>query len=188
MELLERENTLLKPDRKILLKKSLTDPLTGLYNRTKIQEIFLYEQQQFIAHKDQLAVILMDLDNFKQINDTHGHNIGDRYLQELASVLSNSLRTVDIFGRWGGEEFIVLLPKTSLEQTKETASRLREVIKNIYCPKLGVRTASFGLSTLMTNDTLSTFVGRADEALLQAKVNGKDRIEVNVGVFKEYSS
>lgn len=185
IESLERENSLLKAEREILLKKSLTDPLTGLYNRIKIQEIFLHEQQQFIDLGDQLSVILMDLDDFKQVNDTHGHNIGDKYLQAFAKVLKDSLRTVDIIGRWGGEEFIILLPKTSLEQTKETASRLKEDIKNIHCPKLGSRTASFGLSTLMTNDTLSTFVGRADEALLQAKVNGKDRIEVNVGVFRE---
>lgn len=185
MESLERENSLLKAEREVLLKKSFTDPLTSLYNRNKIQEIFLYAQQQFIDHGAQLSVILIDLDNFKQINDSHGHNTGDKYLQELAGTLSDSLHTEDIIGRWGGEEFIILLQKTSLEQTKEIALRLREIIKNIHCPKLGTRTASFGLSTLMSNDTLSTFVGRADKALLQAKVNGKDRVEVNVGVFRE---
>jgi diguanylate cyclase (GGDEF)-like protein len=176
---LRRENSLLKMEKEILLKKSTTDPLTGLYNRIKIQEIFLHEQQHFIQNDDQLSVILLDLDNFKSINDRFGHNIGDKYLQALAKTLMKTFRTIDIIGRWGGEEFIILLPKTSLDEAKEISARLKEQINAINCPRLGLQTASYGLTTLMENDTLSSFVGRADKALFNAKEAGKNRIEVS---------
>ena len=176
---LRRENSLLKIEKEILLKKSTTDPLTGLCNRIKIQEIFLHEQQHFIQNGDQLSMILLDLDNFKSINDRFGHNIGDKYLQALSKTLKQTFRTVDIIGRWGGEEFIILLPKTSLDAAKETAARLKVQINAINCPKLGLQTASYGLTALMENDTLSSFVGRADKALFTAKEAGKNRIEVS---------
>jgi diguanylate cyclase (GGDEF)-like protein len=179
INVLRRENSLLKIEKEILLKKSTTDPLTGLCNRIKIQEIFLHEQQHFIQNGDQLSMILLDLDNFKAINDRFGHNIGDKYLQALSKTLKQTFRTVDIIGRWGGEEFIILLPKTSLDAAKETAARLKEQINSIKCPKLGLQTASYGLTTLMENDTLSSFVGRADKALFTAKEAGKNRIEVS---------
>jgi len=179
LQSLEEENTMLKLEKEVLLKRSTTDALTGLYNRIKIQEIFLYEQQQFIHYGDELSVILMDLDDFKFINDTHGHNTGDTYLKTLAQTLGKFFRTVDIIGRWGGEEFIVLLPKTSLDEAKAKALEFRNIIKEMDCPKLGKRTASFGITTLVDNDNLSTFVGRADEALLRAKEKGKDRVVVS---------
>ena len=178
MEALEEENRLLKLEKEILLKKSTTDALTGLYNRIKIQDIFLYEQKQFIRYEDKLSVILMDLDDFKSINDTYGHNIGNKYLKDLAKTLTGSFRTVDIIGRWDGEKFLILLPKTSLDEAKKAALRLRVTIHKMDCPKPGPGTASFGLSTLIKNDTLSSFTGRADEALLRAKLNGKDRVEI----------
>ncbi len=178
IEALEQENRFLKLEKELLLKKSTTDPLTGLYNRGKIQEIFLYEQKQFIRHGDALSMILMDLDNFKWINDTYGHNMGDEYLKELARILTGFFRTVDIVGRWGGEEFLILLPKTSLGKSRDIALRLREKINEIECPKIAYQTASFGLATLTDNDTLSTFVNRADKALFRAKARGKDRVEL----------
>ena len=179
LKTLEEENTLLKLEKEVLLKRSTTDALTGLYNRVKVQEIFLYEQQQFINYGDELSVILMDLDNFKSINDVHGHNIGDKYLKTLSVSLGEFFRTVDIIGRWGGEEFIILLPKTSLLEAKARALKVKDIVKEMACPTLGSRTASFGVTTLAENDTLSTFVGRADEALLTAKSKGKDHVEVS---------
>jgi diguanylate cyclase (GGDEF)-like protein len=180
IEALEEENALLKLEKEVLLKKSTTDALTGLYNRIKIQEIFLYEQKQFIRYKDELSVILIDLDDFKSVNDAFGHNVGDKYLKELAETFTEFFRAVDIIGRWGGEEFLILLPKTSLNEAEEIALRLRDTINNMDCPKLGLRTASFGVTTLIKNDTLSSFVGRADEALPRAKANGKDRVEIQI--------
>jgi diguanylate cyclase (GGDEF)-like protein len=180
IEALEEENARLKLEKEVLLKKSTTDALTGLYNRVKIQEIFLYEQKKFIRYEDELSVILIDLDDFKSINDSFGHNVGDKYLKELAETFTEFFRAVDIIGRWGGEEFLILLPKTSLHEVEEIALRLRDTINNMNCPKLGLRTASFGVTTLIKNDTLSSFVGRADEALLRAKANGKDRVEIQI--------
>ncbi len=179
LESLEEENTLLKLEKEVLLKKSTTDALTGLYNRIKIQEIFLYEQKQFIRYGDELSVILLDLDDFKSVNDAFGHNVGDKYLKELAETFTEFFRAVDVIGRWGGEEFLILLPKTSLDEVEKIALRLRDTINNINCPKLGLRTASFGVNTLIKDDTLSSFVGRADEALLRAKANGKDKVEIS---------
>ncbi len=178
IEILENENTLLKLEKDVLLEKSITDPLTGLYNRIKIQEIFLYEQEQFLLHEDTLSVILMDLDNFKLVNDFHGHNVGDKYLKELAQTLTSFFRTVDIVGRWGGEEFLILLPKTSRGKAREIALRLRVKINEIECPEIGYQTASFGVASLSNNDTLNTLVNRADEALYRAKSRGKDRVEM----------
>ncbi len=178
VEALEQENNLLKLEKEILLKRSTTDPLTGLYNRVKIKEMFLYEQQRFIRHGDVLSVILLDLDNFKFINDTYGHNVGDNYLKELAGILTGFFRTVDIVGRWGGEEFLILLPKTSLGKSRYLALRLKELINKMECPMIAYQTASFGVATLNDNDTLSTLVNRADKALFRAKASGKDRVEI----------
>jgi len=178
MEALQEENRLLKLEKELLLKKSTTDPLTGLYNRIKMEEVFLYEQQQFIRYGDSLSVILMDLDNFKVVNDSYGHNIGDKYLQELAGTLSAFFRKVDMIGRWGGEEFLILMPKTSLAEAKEIALKLKKRINEMYCPKIGQQTASFGLATLTKDDTLSALVHRADKGLFLAKERGKNRVEM----------
>ena len=105
--------------------------------------------------------------------------ISDKYLKTLSVSLGEFFRTVDIIGRWGGEEFIILLPKTSLLEAKARALKVKDIIKEMACPTLGSRTASFGVTTLAENDTLSTFVGRADEALLTAKSKGKDHVEVS---------
>ncbi len=180
MESLQEENRLLKLEKEVLLKKSTTDPLTALYNRVKMEEVFLYEQNQFFRHGDTLSMILMDLDNFKAINDTHGHNIGDNYLRELAGTLTEFFRKVDMIGRWGGEEFLILLPKTSLDEAKQIALRLRDKINEIDCPRIGRQTASFGLATLTREDTLSTVVARADKGLFLAKERGKNRVEITV--------
>ena len=177
LEALEEENTLLKLEKEVLLKESTTDPLTGLYNRVKIQEMFLYEQRQFIQHGDALSIILMDLDNFKAVNDSYGHNIGDKYLKALGSVLNEFSREVDIVVRWGGEEFLILLPKTSLDKAKEIALRLKEKINTMNCQTIGLQTASFGLSTLAEHDTLNRIVSRADKALFRAKALGRNRVE-----------
>ncbi len=180
METLEEENIRLKLEKEVLLKKSTTDPLTGLYNRDKIQNIFLYEQKQFIRYGDPLSIILMDLDDFKSVNDAHGHNVGDKYLKELAQTLSSFFRTVDIVGRWGGEEFLILLPKTSLDELREITIKLRDRINDMNCPKIGLRTASYGLSTLCKDDTLNSIVDRADKALLLAKARGKNSVEISL--------
>ncbi len=181
MHSLQKENMLLRAERDVLMMKSITDPLTGLYNRSKVEEVFLYEQQRFMHYGDPLSVIIIDLDNFKQVNDQYGHNIGDRYLKRFSRTLHDFFRSVDIIGRWGGEEFIILLPGTSRPEAKAWAKKLQERIKQMECPTVGSRTASFGIATLQKDDTLHTLIERADKALLQAKAEGKDRIRIYEG-------
>jgi diguanylate cyclase (GGDEF)-like protein len=177
---LQKENTLLKLEKELLLKRSITDPLTGLYNRLKIKELFLKERQCLRHKREFLSLILMDLDNFKEVNDRYGHNTGDRYLKVLAAQLKTDLRPDDIIGRWGGEEFIILLPGASLADAKRVAEHLKQKISEIECPIIGLRTASFGVAEVSANDTLENIVQRADEALLSAKEHGKNRVEVSL--------
>lgn len=179
---LKQEISLLKAENSALKERSSTDPLTGLLNRSRIHEIFAYEQQRFLRYKENLSMILIDLDNFKVINDTYGHNVGDNYLREIARMLSGFFRASDTIGRWGGEEFIVLLPQTSLDEAKGIALKLRERIKAIDCPRIGLQTASFGVAAFLEEDSLYSLIERADQALYTAKTNGKDRVEVSVSI------
>lgn len=151
--------------------------MTGLYNRSKVEEVFLQEKKQFILHADPLSIILMDLDYFKEVNDTYGHNIGDKYLQEMAKTLMIFFREGDIVGRWGGEEFLVLMPRCTIENAREIAIRLKNIIHETDYLKIGHRTASFGLSTLQKEDTLNSIVNRADEALFLAKQSGRNIVK-----------
>jgi len=176
VEALKQENMRLKEERKILLKSSTTDPLTGLWNRLKVTELFLLAQRNFINNAQTLSLVLMDLDDFKMINDRHGHNTGDRYLKALAGILTSTLREEDTIGRWGGEEFILLLPNTDLDDAITVATHLKKKITELECPTIGPRTASFGLAALREGDTLESIVQRADEALLEAKRQGKNRV------------
>ncbi|MBA1420552.1 MAG: GGDEF domain-containing protein, partial [Epsilonproteobacteria bacterium] len=176
IELLEAENIQLKLETEVLIEKSVKDPLTGLYNRFKIEEIFLKEQQRFTQCADPLSIILMDLDYFKEINDSYGHNVGDEYLKELSKILINFFRKGDIVGRWGGEEFLILIPRCTANKAKKVATRLKDMISEIDYPIIGRRTASFGLATLHKKDTLASIVNRADKALFLAKKSGRNKI------------
>ena len=178
LQKLLEENALLKQEKEFLLKRSITDPLTGLYNRLRIRELFLNEKQRFIDDKTPLSLIMLDLDDFKKINDKHGHNTGDKYLKTLALMLKDSLRSSDVIGRWGGEEFIILLRHTSLEQAEKITEKLKTKITKINCPLIGPRTASMGISQIREDDTLEDLIQRADEALLRAKILGKNRIVI----------
>lgn len=175
---LESENSELKLQKEALVKMSITDPLTGLYNRVKIEETFLYEQKQSIRHDDPLSIILMDLDFFKSVNDLYGHNAGDIFLQEVADILRDTFRTTDIVGRWGGEEFLIVLPKTDLMTAQEIALKLRDRMQETEFTDIGNRTSSCGVATLLENESLVNMIQRADSALYLAKDNGRNRVEV----------
>lgn len=175
---LEIENNELKLEKEALAKMSMTDPLTGLYNRAKVEETFLYEQQQSIRHDDPLSIILMDLDYFKSINDLYGHNTGDIFLKEIAQLLRELFRTSDVIARWGGEEFLILLPKTDLHTAKKIALKLRDNMQETDFAGIGRRTSSCGVATLLRNESLVSLVQRADSALYLAKDNGRNRVEI----------
>lgn len=162
-----------------------TDPLTGLYNRREIlaraSKIFSKEQERK-QHKDSVnfGLLMLDFDNFKGINDTYGHPIGDRVLQELASRLQAALRPYDIIGRVGGEEFMVALPESNLEQCQEIADRLCKTVQEnpFEIDGMLIRgSISIGGATARPLDKgLESLLQRADQRLYQAKTRGKNRV------------
>ncbi len=153
---------------------ALTDQLTGVSNRRKLYMALQREAENVLRHDHPLSMILFDLDHFKLINDSHGHDRGDDILREVASTASPLLRKTDHFGRWGGEEFILLAPETTLEQASNLAERLRRAVADISHEN--EVTASFGIAEYGSSDTPESFIKRADEALYNAKAAGRNRV------------
>ena len=164
-EELETINNELTKEKLVLQQLSSRDSLTGLFNRFKLEESFEYELKQSRRYNTELSVILMDIDDFKSVNDNYGHNVGDIFLKEIAEILKTSFRDVDTVGRWGGEEFLILLPKTNLEDSKQIAEEVRKKIELYSFTEINNRTASFGVATHSNNESLSTLLNRADKAL-----------------------
>lgn len=165
-------------DRKKIQKEleilATTDPLTKLYNRRKFNEVLSYEVTKCKRYPTDLSIIFCDLDKFKDINDTYGHDIGDEVLISFASILKSSLRKSDIVARWGGEEFVILLTNETPQSTINTIEKVREEIKSYKFEKVDKLTASFGISYLKENDLENDLLKRADRALYKAKENGRD--------------
>ena len=154
-----------------------TDQLTSLFNRYKLNEVL--DEQQALKDRDphyQFGIILLDLDHFKQINDEYGHLMGDHVLQTLASILKSSLRNSDIAGRWGGEEFMLIIPNTDGQQLEALAHRIRKNIASHSFSWAGSITASFGTTIFLEHDTTQLCIARVDRALYQAKANGRNTV------------
>jgi diguanylate cyclase (GGDEF)-like protein len=160
-----------------LRRSSDTDPLTGIYNRRRFVAELRERFSEFKRYATPTALILFDIDFFKRINDTYGHQCGDEMLCRLCDMCKQYLRNTDIFARFGGEEFIVLLPSTSLAQALKLAERLR--VKTMECkcgPGLSI---SLGVSCFEKRDSSEdAVISRADEAMYRAKNNGRNRVEV----------
>jgi diguanylate cyclase (GGDEF)-like protein len=124
-----------------------------------------------------LSVILFDIDNFKKVNDTYGHNIGDYVLKEITKIVSNQLRKTDFFARWGGEEFMIILENTELEDAIQLAERLRKSIENYQFEKVGHITISLSVAKLKSDEDIDSLLKRLDELLYKAKRKGKNRVE-----------
>ncbi|HZJ99189.1 MAG TPA: GGDEF domain-containing protein, partial [Tissierellaceae bacterium] len=117
-----------------------------------------------------------DIDDFKRINDKYGHIVGDSVIKNIAEIISKSIRDTDIFARWGGDEFVILLPNTDIQQAKEIAERMRKYIRdNLYEMEENI-TCSFGLASYEKNDTTQSLLRKADDLLFKAKTKGKDRV------------
>ena len=160
------------------------DPLTNLYNRRYMQEALEQELQRATQSCYSVGVVILDLDHFKRFNDTFGHDAGDALLCAVGEVLKSRIRSEDIACRFGGEEFVVILPEASLAEATRLAKDLRVSIGNLKikhrCQPLGSITASMGVAVFPANGaTVDTVLRAADSALYQAKVCGRDRIEVN---------
>lgn len=170
--------TELKQKSNLLEYQANHDQLTGLFNRQKFHNVITKEIRRSRRYTSALSLILFDIDNFKSINDTFGHAIGDEILKSVASFSAVNLRETDTIVRWGGEEFIALLPETSIETACNVAEKLREGIEQLEFDSIKKPvTVSFGVSMLRDYDSESSFIDRADEALYAAKRNGKNKVE-----------
>ncbi|MEA2049257.1 MAG: diguanylate cyclase [Campylobacterota bacterium] len=186
MEIIKEKGLeLLKINQKLLEKtasleeKASQDFLTKLYNRRKFDSILEYEITQVQRDKNtKLSFLILDIDNFKYVNDTFGHDVGDKILQELANILNVASRKSDVISRWGGEEFSVALPKTNIENALLVAQKIRLTIENyIFSNNLRI-TCSFGVSTYHPKDLYKDLFKRADEALYKAKNTGKNKVVI----------
>ena len=160
-----------------LSKLAMTDSLTQVDNRRLLTQLLNEEVTRAERHYLPLSVLLFDLDRFKDVNDTFGHNTGDEVLQEVAGQLRLAIRTSDPFGRWGGDEFLVLATNTDGKQAVELAERLRDTLENYHFSTVGKVTASFGVTTYQVGDSPETLIRRADMGLYKAKSCGRNRVE-----------
>ncbi len=161
----------------VLEKQATIDSLTNLYNRMKFEEIFSDEVKNVNKTNHSLSMVLFDIDHFKSINDTYGHQAGDTVLIELSSLIQQNIKVQDTLARWGGEEFVILLPGTNIEGAFMFAEKLRKLIKEHSFENIGKMTASFGVGTFEEYETKATFFEKVDKALYVAKQKGRNRVE-----------
>lgn len=161
-----------------LEQQAARDPLTGLFNRQKFDTLCAAEIARGKRYGTPLALIMYDIDRFKNVNDTYGHLVGDRVLVETANVVAARMRELDTLARWGGEEFMILAPHTDLDHARQLAELVRGVIDDTSFSTVGRVTCSFGVTALSEHDTVDKLIYRADAAMYQAKRNGRNRVEV----------
>jgi two-component system cell cycle response regulator len=161
---------------------SRTDALTGLYNRRHLEQELARLHNDSVRHRDPLCVLLLDLDHFKRINDTYGHSAGDQVLRTFAGRMSDELRAGDIGGRWGGAEFLVLLPRTDLDGALAVAERIRSVTgaEPVATGSEHIVVTTSGGCALGPGDSSAALVHLADTSLYQAKLEGRNRIATAV--------
>ena len=172
----ERTQELLRLNKK-LKEMAYIDSLTGIYNRRYLYEVAKRLMPIVKREKQALSIAMLDLDKFKDVNDTHGHDVGDEVLKAFADDIKNSIRESDIFIRFGGEEFVLVLPNTDLEHAKVLIEKLRKIIE--ACDKVeSVRfTVSIGVAAFdVLKDDLDSIIKKADEALYEAKNSGRNRV------------
>ncbi|RUM31580.1 MAG: hypothetical protein DSY32_01015 [Aquifex sp.] len=172
-------------EKTIYERMALTDPLTGLYNRRIFMEMAEKELARAKRYGYNFSILMIDIDNFKRINDTYGHDVGDYVLKKIAEILRTNVRGADIVARFGGEEFIVMLSNTNLNNAVKKAEKLRKMIEQTPVElSSGVKlkvTVSVGVSTYKDQDSLEELIKEADVALYEAKKRGKNRVEVFKG-------
>ena len=161
---------------------SVTDPLTGLFNRRHLHHCLELELERANRYRRPLSLLVIDCDNFKAINDTWGHLAGDKVLQELARLIIESLRGTDYAFRYGGEEFVVLLPELTGEMARQLGDRLRGTFAGLggLCEAGGKRqfTVSIGVAEYLPGESENSFIRRADDAVYEAKRRGKNCVVI----------
>jgi diguanylate cyclase (GGDEF)-like protein len=177
---LSQINDLLEKKSKKYEQMASTDQLTGLYNRYKFTEVFISAYQTMVQRDNDLSLIIIDIDHFKKINDTYGHNVGDSVLVTVADILIDHLRNVDVICRWGGEEFAILLPTASVQNATTLAEKIRIAISQYNMGNDFNVTASFGITKVNQGDKLESVIKRADDALYEAKNLGRNQTQVKL--------
>jgi diguanylate cyclase (GGDEF)-like protein/PAS domain S-box-containing protein len=162
-----------------LRSAATVDPLTGLYTRRHGENLMQEAIAKSVRSKSSLSVILCDIDHFKAVNDNFGHATGDRVLAQISRVIRQSSRSSDSVIRWGGEEFLVLLPDCSEAVAMDIGERIRQTVENLTMPEVGRITVSMGLATLKNNEEAEALLLRADKALYAAKNSGRNRLLVS---------
>ncbi|RXJ69185.1 hypothetical protein CRV08_04035 [Halarcobacter ebronensis] len=156
-------------------KKSITDSLTGLHNRYKLDKELEIHFENYQKHGHNFALLMLDLDHFKKINDKYGHKEGDEVLKHFAEILKESTRLTDIVGRWGGEEFLIIYPSSDINSSFQLAHKLHLALKESKKLQKYKLTISIGVGTPKENDTLESFQKDIDKALYKAKDKGRDQ-------------
>lgn len=155
---------------------AITDKLTGVHNRLKLDAVLAQQVAQAQRYDRALSVVIFDLDNFKQVNDTYGHRVGDVVLQAFAQLVLNSIRKSDVFGRWGGEEFLLICPETDVAGAAELAEKIRAQLAALPFAEGFTQTVSSGVAQLLQGQSLEDLLSLADRLLYLAKTKGRDRV------------
>ena len=155
----------------------MTDPLTGVYNRMKFGNLMESEISKSRRYKTPLSLAILDIDFFKKINDTYGHQAGDYVLVTVAELIRSSIESTDIFARWGGEEFMLLMSGSDMNEAMAKVEKLREMLAEYDFIEPPTVTGSFGVASFGENDNMDSLIKRADNALYAAKHNGRNRVE-----------
>ncbi|RLB74610.1 MAG: hypothetical protein DRH03_00625 [Deltaproteobacteria bacterium] len=169
----------LKQQMEKVKQEIIIDPLTRTYNRRAYDEKIKQEMMGFQRYSRPTALAIVDIDHFKNVNDTYGHRTGDGVLRILSGVMKKEIREIDVLARYGGEEFALILPHTSYEQALDVTERIRRKVEEsrfTYKSKPFSVTISIGVGTLRAEDTLETYVERVDQALYRAKNSGRNRV------------
>ena len=160
-----------------LHQQATTDLLTGIYNRQKFLEEIETELDKLTRYNSAFALIMIDLDHFKNVNDNYGHDVGDKILKSICKVIDSKIRRTDIFARWGGEEFMIIAPELrTKDELIALAEKIRVGVESTFFDTVGRITISLGITLSKPEDTLNEILKRVDDALYNAKNNGRNQI------------
>ena len=168
----------------LLEEQASTDVLTGVMNRCRIEERASFEAMRADRYGERLSLLMIDLDHFKAVNDSRGHGAGDRVLREFCEIARNCLRSIDMLGRWGGEEFVALLPETGTKDAGRVAERLRATLAGYRFEDDLQVTGSVGVASYREGEELSALMERADACMYRAKETGRNRVVVDAEDLK----
>ncbi|MEN4046301.1 diguanylate cyclase [Sulfurimonas sp. NWX367] len=161
---------------KELQKLATKDALTGLYNRYKMSILIEDEIKRTKRYGEVFSLLMLDIDKFKNVNDTYGHDVGDYILQELSRIVLQTIRKTDSFGRWGGEEFMLLAPHTNTQQAMELAQKIRKSVEEHPFEHVEKITVSIGVTEYINGEKETSLLKRVDQALYEAKASGRNRV------------